>query len=194
MQSKTVGTLRLSKEAQNCHKEMKEQMEKNNGKLIDNFICLPDPSNLHDWYYIAFNLDMDGYRGGYFMGKVELPEAYPFKPPKIKLITKNGRFVTDSGICLSISDYHPESWNPMWRVSQIVVGLVSYWLGGMSTSGSIKDGGINMGKMHNWKDFVQKLSIESRSAVKAHPKFEEVFGEYASAIGINDELPQILDW
>lgn len=192
--SKQVGTMRLAKEAQNCHKEMQAQMKKNNGRLEDNFICLPDPSNTHEWYYIAFGLDMKGYRGGYFMGKIELPDEYPFKPPKITLITKNGRFHTQKdGICLSISHHHPESWNPMWRVNQIVIGLISYWLSGEGTYGSIRPNELNKGTMNTWDDFVQKLTIESRAAVKAHPKYF-IFEEYASAIGIDEEMPMIPDW
>ena len=118
MHSKQLGMVRLQKEAKNCLKEIDEQAKRNNGKLEDNFICLPDPNNVFVWYYVAFGLEMKGYEGGYFLGKIELPDEYPFKPPKITLITKNGRFWTQaSGICLSISHHHPESWNPMWRVS-----------------------------------------------------------------------------
>ena len=29
-------------------------------------------------------------------------------------------------LCLSISDYHPESWNPAWTVETILLGLVSF--------------------------------------------------------------------
>jgi ubiquitin-conjugating enzyme E2 J2 len=63
------------------------------------------------------------------MGKIICPKEYPAKAPKITLITENGRFHTwAEGICLSISDYHPESWNPVWKVNQIVIGLVSFWI------------------------------------------------------------------
>ena len=36
------------------------------------------------------------------------------KPPNIIFLTPNGRFATNQKICLSISAYHPESWNPAW--------------------------------------------------------------------------------
>ncbi|KAK6037270.1 hypothetical protein COOONC_25225, partial [Cooperia oncophora] len=35
-------------------------------------------------------------------------------------------FMTNSRLCLSISDYHPETWNPGWTVSSILVGLHSF--------------------------------------------------------------------
>lgn len=109
-------------------KEIETQLKKS-GKITDNFICLPDPENPYIWYYVVFGLDIAGYRGGYYFGKIICPDEYPSKPPKIILLTPNGRFHTwDNGICLSISDYHPESWNAAWKVSQIVIGLLSFWM------------------------------------------------------------------
>ena len=32
------------------------------------------------------------------------------------------RFKTDTRLCLSISDYHPDTWNPAWSVSTILTG------------------------------------------------------------------------
>ena len=29
-------------------------------------------------------------------------------------------------LCLSISDYHPDTWNPAWSVSTILTGLLSF--------------------------------------------------------------------
>ena len=34
-----------------------------------------------------------------------------------------GRFKTDTRLCLSISDYHPDTWNPAWSVSTILTGI-----------------------------------------------------------------------
>jgi ubiquitin-conjugating enzyme E2 J2 len=40
-------------------------------------------------------------------------------------------------LCLSLSDFHPESWNPMWSVSSILVGLQSFMGESHATSGSM---------------------------------------------------------
>jgi ubiquitin-conjugating enzyme E2 J2 len=32
------------------------------------------------------------------------------------MITPNGRFETNRRLCLSISDFHPETWVPTWSV------------------------------------------------------------------------------
>ena len=72
------------------------------------------------------------------MGKLEFPHDYPWKPPSIKMITNSGRFEVNKRICLSISDYHPESWNPVWAVKQIIIGLISFFITNDHTVGSIE--------------------------------------------------------
>jgi ubiquitin-conjugating enzyme E2 J2 len=54
------------------------------------------------------------------------------------MLTPNGRFKTDYRICLSMSDYHPDSWNPAWSVATILTGLLSFMLEETQTTGSIK--------------------------------------------------------
>ncbi|QHO06229.1 Ubiquitin-conjugating enzyme E2 [Arachis hypogaea] len=55
---------------------------------------------------------------GYYYGKIKFPPKYPYKSPGISMTTPNGRFMTQKKICLSMSDFHLESWNPMWSVSR----------------------------------------------------------------------------
>jgi ubiquitin-conjugating enzyme E2 J2 len=102
---------------------------------------LPDPSNVYEWYYIVFGLEAP-YKGGYYIGKIKCKETYPATAPNITIYTDNGKFRTNKlqpdGICLSISDFHQESWNPAWKVTQIVMGLVSFWLDSEYTYGSVE--------------------------------------------------------
>ena len=44
------------------------------------------------------------------------------------MCTESGKFTVNNRICLSISDYHPETWNPMWTVATIIVGLISIFI------------------------------------------------------------------
>lgn len=37
-----------------------------------------------------------------------------------------GRFKTNTRICLSMSDFHAELWNPGWNVETILIGLLSF--------------------------------------------------------------------
>ena len=38
----------------------------------------------------------------------------------------SGRFETNTRICLSMSDFHAEMWNPGWNVETILIGLLSF--------------------------------------------------------------------
>ena len=104
---KNTGSIRLQKEYM--------QIAKRKGNL-DNFLACPDPKNIFMWYYVVWGLLDCPYEGGYYMGKIIFPKEYPLKPPGIEMITPNGRFDINKRICMSMSDYHPESWNPTWNV------------------------------------------------------------------------------
>ena len=75
--------------------------------------------------------------GGVYHGKLLFPAAYPFKPPSILMLTPSGRFAVNQRLCLSLSDYHPESWNPMWSVASILTGLQSFFYEDTPTTGSV---------------------------------------------------------
>lgn len=92
---------------------------------------------MFEWHYVITALG-GPYAGGVYHGRLVFPHEYPFKPPSILMNTPSGRFKTGVRICLSISDYHPETWNPLWNVSSILRGLVSFWLGNDDTLGSVR--------------------------------------------------------
>jgi ubiquitin-conjugating enzyme E2 J2 len=54
------------------------------------------------------------------------------------MMTPSGRFQPNRRLCLSMSDFHPESWNPMWSVSTILTGLYSFMIESNPTLGSIE--------------------------------------------------------
>ena len=112
-------------------------MAQNNGRLKNNFITCPDPDNLYEWYYIVFNLIDSPYEGGFYLGKLDL-KGYPFQPPKIQLITQSGRFEPGKPICLSVSNFHTENWHPMWKISYIISGFITFMLTEDGTVGSIR--------------------------------------------------------
>ena len=77
------------------------------------------------------------YENGYYLGKISFPKEYPLKPPGIEMITPNGRFKEKTRICMSMSDYHPESWNPTWNVHSIVIALISFMLSDEAATGCV---------------------------------------------------------
>jgi ubiquitin-protein ligase len=64
------------------------------------------------------------YSNGVYHGRLILPKTYPMKPPRIQLLTPNGRYAVGQDICLSVSNYHPETWQlSMWNIFSIVESL-----------------------------------------------------------------------
>mmetsp|Transcript_12238 Transcript_12238/g.13775 ORF Transcript_12238/g.13775 Transcript_12238/m.13775 type:complete len:127 (+) Transcript_12238:486-866(+) len=104
----------------------KEYIAIQKDKTITNLIIEPNPKNMYEWHFIIYDLDDCPYEGGYYHGKLLLPIEYPVKPPGIMMLTPNGRFKTNTRICLSMSDFHPESWSPSWSISKVLIGLVSF--------------------------------------------------------------------
>ena len=93
----------------------------------DQFRACPSERDTLTWYYVVHNLPVSTpYHGGQYFGKLVFPREYPLKPPSIYMITPSGRFEVNTRLCLSMSDYHPESWNPSWRVETILLGLISF--------------------------------------------------------------------
>uniref|UniRef100_A0A7S3E5L5 UBC core domain-containing protein n=1 Tax=Rhodosorus marinus TaxID=101924 RepID=A0A7S3E5L5_9RHOD len=97
----------------------------------------PLPSDILKWYFVIRGPKDTPYETGIYMGKLVFPEDYPFKPPAIYMCTPNGRFRTNVKLCLSMSDFHPETWNPVWSVSAVLTGLLSFMVGTEDTFGSI---------------------------------------------------------
>uniref|UniRef100_T1IVE4 Ubiquitin-conjugating enzyme E2 J2 n=1 Tax=Strigamia maritima TaxID=126957 RepID=T1IVE4_STRMM len=101
-------------------------------------VAEPVPTNILEWHYVIKGPENTTYAGGIYHGKLIFPSEFPYKPPSIYMITPNGRFKCNSRLCLSISDYHPEYWNPAWSVSTILTGLLSFMMEKNPTLGSIE--------------------------------------------------------
>jgi ubiquitin-conjugating enzyme E2 J2 len=98
----------------------------------------PNPDNILEWHFLICDLDDDRYRGGFYHGVIVFPADYPYKPPSVKLNTPSGRFAVNTKLCLSITDFHPESWNPLWSVSSMMAAIVSFFVEDLKTYGSIR--------------------------------------------------------
>ena len=114
------------------------------------FTASPSESDMLTWHYVIHDLPKDSpYYGGQYHGKLVFPREYPLKPPSISMCTPSGRFEINKRLCLSMSDYHPESWNPSWRVETILIGLVSFML---DESDPATAGGMRASKGHRQQE------------------------------------------
>jgi ubiquitin-protein ligase len=116
---------------------LKQQVVTSSAPLSDNLPSAP-PQNLYDFYALLQGPDGTVYEGGFYVAKLRFPQEYPFKPPSVLMLTPSGRFAVNTRLCLSMSDFHPETWNPMWTVGAILTGLLSFMTGSDTTTGSVQ--------------------------------------------------------
>jgi ubiquitin-conjugating enzyme E2 J2 len=107
-------------------------------KKVESYIALPDSKNIFEWHFLIFGLKGCDYEGGFYHGRLMFPPEYPMKPPSIILFTPSGRFEVNTKICTSFSDFHPETWNPLWTVETIIVGLISFMMSEENSTGTVK--------------------------------------------------------
>ncbi|KAJ6324668.1 hypothetical protein OIU76_011877 [Salix suchowensis] len=81
----------------------------------EDFMSLPLEENIFEWQFAIRGPTGTEFDGGIYHGRIQLPAEYPFKPPSFMLLTPNGRFETQTKICLSISNHHPEHWQPSYE-------------------------------------------------------------------------------
>jgi ubiquitin-conjugating enzyme E2 J2 len=132
-----------------------------------------DESNILSWSYLLEGPADTPYEGGWYWGRLKFPKDYPFAPPSILMMTPSGRFETNTRLCLSMSDYHPESWQPAWSLATVLKGLLSFMCEECPTAGAIDPPPSSEER--------RKLSRNSaawnRNQVdftKAFPEFEEI--------------------
>lgn len=58
--------------------------------------------------------------------KVVFSPHYPYKPPSILMLTPSGRFAIQQKLCLSISDFHPESWYALTSVRPYLSSIYTF--------------------------------------------------------------------
>jgi len=100
-------------------------------------VAHPSEQNILEWHYILTGPPNTPYEGGQYWGSLVFPPDYPFAPPAIRMHTPSGRFQPSTRLCLSISDFHPKSFNPAWSVTTILIGLMSFMNSEEMTAGSI---------------------------------------------------------
>lgn len=166
-----VGTKRLAKE----HKTLQKDTD-------PFFRAVATENDVRLWYFIIKGAEGTVYDGGYYMGKLVFPGKYPFKAPAVQMITPSGRFKTGMDLCLSISNYHPESWNPSWGARSVILGLHSFM---SDEADPTTAGGITAKQSGYTEEQLNTERIRLRKASKAFNESHTVYKEYFK--GFQDE-------
>lgn len=104
-----------------------------NENRMSNYQAVQDEKKKKIFYFLIRGDDDTVYKGGYYIGKIVLPDTYPVKPCSFYMLTPSGRFATDSKICLTNSDYHTEQWSPSWTIQTMIIGFISIFYDDTST-------------------------------------------------------------
>lgn len=182
-----LATKRLQRELKALHKN-----PLSNPKIV----AMPNERNILEWHYVLEGPTDDPkspYKGGIYHGKIIFPKEYPYKPPGVIMCTPNGRFKPNRRLCLSMSDFHPESWNPMWSISTILMGLYSFMMDNKPTTGSIEttaaakkkfaEDSLEYNVKHSDKQMFSKLFPEY---VELYEKREEERKARLAELGVED--------
>jgi len=86
----------------------------------------PLQDNLFEWHFTVRGPSDTDFQGGVYHGRIIVPAEYPMKPPDIIVLTPNGRFEIGKKICLSISGFHPESWQPSWSIRTALLAIIGF--------------------------------------------------------------------
>jgi ubiquitin-conjugating enzyme E2 J2 len=105
---------------------------------LEDVVVRPHGDNLAELHYVVKGPKNSPYAGGFFWGVLKFPPTYPMAPPSILMFTPSGRFKPNTRLCLSVSDFHAETWSPLWGAGTILKGLVSFMCEDTPTLGSIE--------------------------------------------------------
>ncbi|KAI3690929.1 hypothetical protein L2E82_49142 [Cichorium intybus] len=140
-------------------KRILQEVKEMQSNPSDDFTSLPLEENIFEWQFAIRGPNDTEFEGGIYHGRIQLPSEYPFKPPSFMLLTPNGRFETQTKICLSISNHHPEHWQPSWSVRTALTALIAF----MPT-----DPNGALGSLDYKKEERRVLALKSREAA---PKY-----------------------
>lgn len=134
---------------------MKEAQELSISPSPD-YHAAPLDTNIFEWHFTLRGPPSSPFATGLYHGRIVLPPTYPLRPPSFRFLTPSGRFEVNREICLSISGFHEESWQPAWGLRTAIVALRSFMetdaegqLGGVEASGAVRE--RLAGESRGWK-------------------------------------------
>ncbi|XP_043488066.1 ubiquitin-conjugating enzyme E2 J2-like [Polistes fuscatus] len=104
--------VRMNKKLNSATARLKQDYLRLKKDPVPYVLAEPVPSNILEWHYVVKGPEKTPYEGGFYHGKLIFPGEFPFQPPSIYMTTPNSRFKVNTKLCLSNTDFHPDTWNP----------------------------------------------------------------------------------
>lgn len=103
---------------------IKKELEDIKKNAPSNCSAGPEDDDLFSWQATIVGPTESPYEGGLFYLKIHFTKDYPFKPPKVKFITKIYHCnISGSGsICLDILK---DKWSPALTISKVLLSICS---------------------------------------------------------------------
>lgn len=83
-----------------------------------------DTEDIYKWEASIMGPSDSPYSGGVFKLNIDFPTNYPFKPPKVRFVTKiyHPNINSSGGICLDILK---DNWSPALTISKVLLSICS---------------------------------------------------------------------
>ena len=83
-----------------------------------------DEEDIYKWEASIMGPSDSPYSGGVFKLSIDFPTNYPFKPPKLRFVTKiyHPNINSSGGICLDILK---DNWSPALTISKVLLSVCS---------------------------------------------------------------------
>lgn len=102
-------------------KELQELLRLNDLRLT---VRTVDDDSIFEWTVVLQGPPQSPYEGGSFHLSVKLPTDYPFKPPKMRFVTKVYHPNINEQGAFSLDNYKGD-WTPAWTIHKLLVFLLS---------------------------------------------------------------------
>ena len=105
-------------------KRISKELEELTSDPPSNCSAGPKGDNIYEWQATIIGPSETPYAGGIFQLDIYFPGDYPFKPPKIKFITRifHPNINRYGNICLDILD---KQWSPALTINKVLLSISS---------------------------------------------------------------------
>jgi len=121
------------------------------------FWAAPLEDDIFEWHFSIRGPVDSPFSEGIYHGRILLSAEYPMKPPDLIFLTPNGRFDVGTKICLTVTGFHPESWQPGWGIRSLLIALIAF----LPSPGEGAIGGV-FAPMFFWANFGDSTRLPRR--------------------------------